>query len=82
MSCYSKMVQWMVTLILTMLLIGPVCIAQDPWHFEDFCNIFLPNVGERPNKVLPSELGASGTVPYGKSGPGYSITSIKRLDSA
>ena len=31
--------------------------------------------------VSPSERRAPGTVPYyGKSGPGYCITSIKRLD--
>ena len=34
----------------------------------------------RPNKVLPSERGSPGTEPYGKSGPGYCITFIKRLD--
>ena len=31
----------------------------------------------RPKKVLPSEHGASGTVPYGESGPGYCIMFIK-----
>ena len=29
--------------------------------------------------VLPSESGAPGTVPYGKSAPDYCITFIKRL---
>ena len=62
-----------------MLLIEPVCIAQDPWHFGDFRNIFLPSIGEKPNKVLPSELVAPGTMPYGKSGPGYCITFKKSL---
>ena len=34
----------------------------------------------RPKKVLPSERGATGTLPYGKSGLGYCITFIKKLD--
>ena len=55
-------------------------IARGPWHFGDFCNIFLPNIGENQTKVLPSERGAPGTVPYGKSGPGHWITFIERLD--
>ena len=55
-------------------------IARDPWPFEDFCNIFLPNIGEDQKKILTSERGAPGTVPHGKSSPGYCITFIKRLD--
>ena len=35
----------------------------------------------KTEKILPSECGAPGTVPYGKSGPGYSIAFIKRLDA-
>ena len=31
-------------------------------------------------KVLPSERGALGTVSYGKFGPGYCVTFIKRLN--
>ena len=44
-----------------------------------FCNIFLPNIDKDHKKVLPSERRAPGTAPYGKSGPGYCITFIKRL---
>ena len=33
----------------------------------------------RPKKVLPSESGAPGTKPYGKSDPGYYISFIKKL---
>ena len=29
-----------------MLLPGRIYIALGPWHFGDFRNIFLPNVGE------------------------------------
>ena len=34
----------------------------------------------KTNKVLPSERGTPVIVPYGKSGPGYYVTIIKRLD--
>ena len=54
-------------------------IAWSPGHFEDFCNIFPPNVG-KDQKIYPSDRRAPGTVPYGKSGPGYCITFINRLD--
>ena len=47
---------------------------------KKFSNIFLPNIGEDQKKVLPSERGAPRTLPYGKSGPGYFVTFIKRLD--
>ena len=36
--------------LLTMLLPGRISIALGPWHFEDFRNIFLPNVGEDHKK--------------------------------
>ena len=41
------------------------------YHYGDFCNIFLPNIGEDPKKVSPSERGVlAGSVPYySKSGP-------------
>ena len=52
-------------------------IARGPWNFGDFRNIFLPNIGERPKKVLPSEPGALGSVPNGKYGPGYCIMVTK-----
>ena len=38
-----------------MLLPGRIYIALGPWHFGDFRKIFLPNVGEEKEKVLPSE---------------------------
>ena len=66
-----------------MLLPGRIYIARDHWHFGDFRNIFLPNIGEDQKKVSPAEHGdpSSGIVPYyGKSGPGYCITFMKRLD--
>ena len=54
-----------------------IYIARGPWHFGDFRNIFLPNIGEdQKKKPYPSERRASGTRPYGKSGPGYRITFI------
>ena len=53
-------------------------VGPDPWHCGDFCSIFCG--GENQIKVLSSELGASGTVPCGKSGPGYCITFMQRLD--
>ena len=43
---------------LTMLFLGRIYIARDPWYFGDFCNIFLPNIGEDQEKVLSSERGA------------------------
>ena len=55
--------------------------AQSPWHFGDFRNILLPNLGEdQKRKALPFERGAPGTLPFGKSGIGYCITFIKILD--
>ena len=32
--------------LLTMLLPARIYIAQGPWHFEDFCNIFLLNISK------------------------------------
>ena len=63
-----------------MLLFGRIYIARRPWYCKDFRNIFLPNKGEDQTNALPSERRASGTVPYGKSGSGYCIMFIKRLD--
>ena len=50
-----------------------ICITWGPWYFGDFRNIFLPNIGEDQINVLSSERKALGTVPYGKSSPGYCI---------
>ena len=33
-----------------MLLLGRIYIVLGPWHFRDFCNIFLPNIGEDQKK--------------------------------
>ena len=35
---------------------------------------------QRPKKVLATERGALGTLPYGKYGVGFCITLIKKLD--
>ena len=36
--------------LLTMLLPGRIYFALGPWHFRDFCNVFLPNDGEDQKK--------------------------------
>ena len=43
---------------LTMLLPGRIYFALGPWHFGDFCNIFLPNIGEDQKKSYDFSLGA------------------------
>ena len=56
-----------------MLLPGRIYIAQGPWHFRDFHNIFLSNVGEDHTKSKDLSAGAlaAGTAPYcGKFGLG------------
>ena len=65
-----------------MLLPSRIYIARGPWHLRDFRNIFLPNVGEDQKKSRHLSKGPlAGTAPYyGKSGPSYCITFIKRLD--
>ena len=63
-----------------MLIPGQIYIARGPWSFGDFWNIFLPKIDEDREKVLTSERRALGTVSCGKSGHGYYITFIKRLD--
>ena len=50
---------------------GRIYIARGPWHFGDYRNIFLPNIGENQKKVLPSELedpGGSTTFRHGRLG--------------
>ena len=55
-----------------MLFPGWIYIAWGFWHFENFCNMFLPNTNKDQKKVLSSERRAPGTVSYcGKYGPGY-----------
>ena len=53
-----------------MLLPGRIYIALGPWHLGDFCNIFLPNVGEDHKKSQDFSAGPlAGTAPYcGNSG--------------
>ena len=55
-----------------MLLPIRIYIALGPWHFGDFRNIFLPNVGEDYKKSEDLCAGPlAGTAPYfGKSGLG------------
>ena len=64
-----------------MILTGPsqIYIAQSPRHFKDFRKIILPNINEGQKKVLPFKHGAPGTLPYGKSAPGYCIMFTKNL---
>ena len=47
----------------------------------DFHNIFLPNIGEDQKKSRRLSAGPlAGTVPYyGKSGPGYCLTFMKKI---
>ena len=54
-----------------MLLPGRIYIALGPWHFGDFRNIFLPDIGEDQKKSCDLTAGPlGGTAPYyGKSGP-------------
>ena len=40
-----------------MLLPGRIYFALDPWHFGDFRNIFLPNVGEDHKKSYDLSAG-------------------------
>ena len=40
-----------------MLLPGRIYIALGPWHFGDFLNIFLPNIGEDQVKSYDFSLG-------------------------
>ena len=63
-----------------MLLLGQDLHCVSPWQFRDFYDIFLPNTGKGQKNVLPSEHGAPGTLPYGKSSPGFCIAFIKKLD--
>ena len=57
--------------LLTVLLLGRIYIALGPWHFGDFCNIFLPNIGEDQKKSYDFSSGplAGTTSYYSKSGP-------------
>ena len=41
-----------------MLLPGRINFALGPWHFGDFCYIFLPNVGEDHKKSYDFSSGA------------------------
>ena len=58
--------------MLTMLYPSRIYIARGLWYFQDYCKIFLPNIGEN-QKNLIIWARASGTVSCGKSGPDYCI---------
>ena len=64
-------------LLTSMLLLGPELHCVESLYFRDFRNIFLPNIDEDQINALSSERRAPGTVPYGKSCPGYCIMFIK-----
>ena len=63
-----------------MLLPWPDLYCAEPRHFEDFRNIFLLNIGEDQKKShhLSVEPLASIVPYYGKSGPSYCITFVKK----
>ena len=50
-----------------------------PWHLGNFCYMFLPNNGEDKKSPIIRAQG-SWHCAKGKSGPGYCITLIKKLD--
>ena len=52
-----------------MLLPGRIYITMSPWHFGDFPNIFLPDIGEDQKKSYDLSAGPqAGTASYcGKS---------------
>ena len=54
-----------------MLLPGRIYIALGPWHWGDFCNVFLPNIGEDQRKSYDFSLGPLAGIAsyYGKYGP-------------
>ena len=54
-----------------MLLPGWIYIALGPWHFGDFRNIFLPNIGEDQKKSYDFSSGTQDSTAsyYGKFGP-------------
>ena len=64
-----------------MLLPDSIYIARGSWHFGNFCNIFLPIIGEDQKKSHHLNAGPlASTVPYyDKFSPSYCITFIKRL---
>ena len=65
-----------------MLLPSRIYIALGPWHFEDFCKIFLPNIGEDQKTTYDFNSGTlAGTASYyDRSGPDQYIRFTKRLD--
>ena len=36
---------------------GPDYITLGPWHFKDFCKIFLPSIGEEEKKSFHLSAG-------------------------
>ena len=58
-NCYRSMyTTWL--RLLTMLLPGRTYIVLGPWHFEDFHNIFLPNIGEDQKTSYDLSAGPQG----------------------
>ena len=58
-TCYVKSFKYCNVVIIVSFCYYPgrICIARGSWHFGDFRNIFLPNIGEDQQKVLPFERG-------------------------
>ena len=55
-------------------------LCGDPVTWGIIATPFLPSIVEDEKKVLPFDRGAPGTVPYGKSGLGYCIMFLKKLN--
>ena len=47
-----------------MLFPGRIYITLGPWHFGDFRNIFLPNIGKEQKKKKNITIRARGPVPW------------------
>ena len=62
-----------------MLFLGRIYIARGPWHFGDFCNIFLLNVSEDQKKSYYLSAGPWHCAVWHK-GASYCIMFIKSLD--
>ena len=62
-----------------MLLIEPDLHCVGSCHFGDFCYMFLPNISENQKKSYHRRAGLLALC-HGKSGSGYCITFMKRLD--
>ena len=70
--------EWWLRLI-NKLLHGPGLHCAGPLAFRKIAKY---TVVENKKKVLPSERGALGAVPYAESGPGYCMMFIKTLNES